>query len=90
MYSPDISQHSPRLYHRGKHYGEPMTVLADRLVCFGLKNLEQVMPEKPAPVVELKVAEDQAPYGGGQIQRDVAATHSRHSAGLIGLSHGVS
>ncbi len=54
MYSPDISQHSPRLYHLGKHYGVPMTVLADRLICFGLKNLEQIMPEKPAPVIELK------------------------------------
>ena len=31
-----------------------MTVLADRLVCFGLKNLEQIMPDKPAPVIEIK------------------------------------
>ena len=90
MYSPDISQHSPRLYRLGKHYGVPMTVLADRLICFGLQRLEQIMPEKPAPVVELKVAEDQASYGEGQIQREVAATKPRHSAGLIDLSHGVS
>ena len=57
MYSPDISQHSPRLYRLGKHYGVPMTVLADRLICFGIQNLEQVMPEKPAPVVALETAD---------------------------------
>ncbi|MFA6289339.1 MAG: hypothetical protein WC661_18310 [Opitutaceae bacterium] len=57
MYSPDISQHSPRLYRLGKHYGVPMTVLADRLVCFGLQNLEQVMPEKPVPVVGLETVD---------------------------------
>lgn len=65
MYSPDISQHSPCLYRLGQHYGVPMTVLADRMIRFGLKNLEQVMPDKPAidaQVVAL-VAEDQAPYG---------------------------
>ena len=65
IYSPDISQHSPLLYRLGKHYGVPMTVLADRLIRFGLKNLEQVMPERPATdagVVAL-VAEDQASYG---------------------------
>ncbi len=54
MYSPDISQHSPRLYRLGKHYGVPMTELADRLICFGLQHLEQVMPEKPVPVVGLE------------------------------------
>ena len=63
MYSPDISQHSPRLYRLGKHYRVPMTVLADRLICFGLQHLEQVMPEKPAPKPVLAVAEEQAPYG---------------------------
>ncbi len=51
MYSPDISQHSPRLYRLGKHYGVPMTELADRLICFGLQHLKQVMPEKPVPAV---------------------------------------
>lgn len=51
MYSPDISQHSPRLYRLGKHYGVPMTELADRLICFGLQHLEHVMPEKPVPAV---------------------------------------
>ena len=54
MYSPDISQHSPRLYRLGKHYGVPMTALADRLICFGLQHLEQVMPDKPLPVVGLE------------------------------------
>ena len=62
MYSPDISRHSPRLYRRGKHYGIPMTVLADRLICFGLQRLEQVMPESPVPEPVLAVAEEQAPY----------------------------
>lgn len=62
MYSPDVSQHSPRLYRLGKHYGVPMTVLADRLICFGLQRLEQVMPEKPAPEPVLAVAEEQASY----------------------------
>ena len=51
MYSPDISQHSPRLYRLGKHYGVPMTALADRLIRFGLQHLEQVMPDQPVPVV---------------------------------------
>lgn len=63
MYSPDISQHSPRLYRLGKHYGVPMTVLADRLICFGLQRLDQVMPDKPTPEVVLAVAEEPAPYG---------------------------
>lgn len=65
MYSPDISQHSPLLYRLGQHYGVPMTVLADRLICFGLKNLDQVMPGKPAveaPIIAL-VAEDRGSYG---------------------------
>ena len=62
MYSPDISQHSPRLYRLGQHYRVPMTVLADRLICFGLQHLEQVMPEKPAPEPVLAVAEEQSPY----------------------------
>jgi len=65
MYSPDISQHSPCLYRLGQHYGVPVAVLADRMIHFGLKNLEQVMPDKAtidAQVVAL-VAEDQAPYG---------------------------
>jgi hypothetical protein len=62
MYSPDVSQHSPRLYRLGQYYGVPMTVLADRLICFGLQRLEQVMPEKPAPEPALAVAEEQTPY----------------------------
>ncbi len=62
MYSPDISQHSPRLYRLGKPYRVPMTVLADRLICFGLQNLEQVMPGVPTPEPVLAVAEEQAPY----------------------------
>lgn len=71
MYSPNISQHSPCLYRLGQHYGVPMTVLADRMIRFGLKNLEQIMPEKPvseAPAVAL-VAEDQASYGAKHIAR---------------------
>ena len=66
MYSPDISQHSPRLYRLGKHYGVPMTALADRLICFGLQHLEQAMADKPASATVLPVelvAEEQAPYG---------------------------
>ncbi len=66
MYSPDISRHSPRLYRLGKHYGVPMTVLADRLICFGLQRLELVMPEKAAPEPMLAVAEEQAKYETGQ------------------------
>lgn len=74
MYSPDISQHSPCLYRLGQHYGVPMTVLADRMIRFGLKNLEQIMPEKPvgeASVIAL-VAEDQAPYRAATITRKTA------------------
>lgn len=65
MYSPDISQHSPCLYRLGQHYGVPMTVLADRLIRFGLKNLEQVMPGKPVtePVGIALIAEEQSSYG---------------------------
>jgi hypothetical protein len=47
MYSPDISQHSPRLYQLGKHYGIPMTEVADRLVSHGLQNLEAVFEWQP-------------------------------------------
>ncbi len=74
MYSPDISQHSPCLYRLGQHYGVPMTVLADRMIRHGLKNLEQIMPEKPvakASVIAL-VAEDQAPYRPTVIPRKFA------------------
>ena len=64
MYSPDISQHSPCLYRLGQHYDVPMTVLADRMIRFGLKNLEQIMPEKPAAElsVVVLVAEERASY----------------------------
>ncbi len=48
MYSPDISQHSPRLYQLGKHYGVPMTAVADRLISHGLQNLEAVFEWQPA------------------------------------------
>ena len=74
MYSPDISQHSPCLYRLGQHYGVPMTVLADRMIRFGLKNLEQIMPEKPvgdASVIAL-AAEDQTPYRAATITRKTA------------------
>lgn len=74
MYSPDISQHSPCLYRLGQHYGVPMTVLADRMIRFGLKNLEQIVPEKPvaeASVIAL-VAEDQSPYRATAIPRKSA------------------
>lgn len=49
MYSPDISQHSPWLYRLGRHYDVPMTVLADRLIFFGLQRLAEVMPDKAPP-----------------------------------------
>ena len=48
MYSPDISQHSPRVYQLGQHYGIPMTEVADRLVAHGLANLEAVFEWQPA------------------------------------------
>ena len=69
MYSPDISQHSPRLYRLGQHYRQPMTTVADKLLAFGLARLGEVFPEhadKPEPVtplVELPVAEEQSPIG---------------------------
>lgn len=47
MYSPDISQHSPRLYQLGQHLGLPMTEVADQLIRHGLKNLEAVFEWKP-------------------------------------------
>jgi len=74
MYSPDISQHSPCLYRLGQHYGVPMTVLADRMIRFGLRNLEQIMPEKPVadPAVVALVAENQSPYGAVVITRKTA------------------
>jgi lauroyl/myristoyl acyltransferase len=63
MYSPDISQHSPCLYRLGQHYGVPMTVLADRMIRYALKNLEHIMPEKPVAEASVAfVAEAQASY----------------------------
>jgi hypothetical protein len=63
MYSPDISQHSPCLYRLGQHYRVPMTVLADRMIRHGLKNLEQIMPERPVVDASVAlVAEEQASY----------------------------
>ena len=56
MYSPDISQHSPRLYRLGKHYGVSMTALADRLVVFGLQRLQEIMPDRPTPEPTLILA----------------------------------
>ncbi|MBI5692030.1 MAG: hypothetical protein HZC55_18265 [Verrucomicrobia bacterium] len=47
MYSPDISQHTPRMYQLGKHYGIPMTAVADRLISHGLANLEAVFEWRP-------------------------------------------
>ena len=73
MYSPDISQHSPCLYRLGQHYGVPMTVLADRLIRFGLQNLEQVLPEKPVSEISIAlVAEAPAAYGAKTIPRKAA------------------
>ncbi len=73
MYSPDISQHSPRLYRLGRRYRQPMTRVADRLIEFGLSRLEEVFgqpdgqPGEPADPADLAeetrlVAEDPAPY----------------------------
>jgi hypothetical protein len=75
MYSPDISQHSPRLYRLGRCYRRPITKMADRLIAFGLERLEEVFgpaPVDPAEEARL-VAEDPAPYGaqspkGDQVQ----------------------
>lgn len=61
MYSPDISQHSPRLYRLGQHYGVPMTVLADRLLAFGLQRLGEVMPDKSEPAPMIALVEAPAP-----------------------------
>jgi len=65
MYSPDISQHSPRLYRLGRRYGVPMTKVADRLIAFGLQNLEAVFKGQQEDVTESArlVAEDPTPYG---------------------------
>ena len=75
MYSPDISQHSPGLYRLGQHFGVPMTVLADRLIRYGLQNLEHVIPDQPgndATGITL-LAEVQTPYGGlSSIKRKAA------------------
>ena len=74
LYSPDISQHSRCLYRLGQHYGVPMTVLADRLIRYGLKNLGHVMPEQPAGEVPgiTPVAETPEPCGGSSIKRKAA------------------
>ena len=61
MYSPDISQHTPRLYRLGKYYGVPMTVLADQLISFGLQRLGEVMPDKPEPSPMIALVEAPAP-----------------------------
>ncbi len=72
MYSPDISQHSPRLYRLGQHYRQPMTALADKLIVFGLARLGEVFPEHAASpeavasVVELRVAEAESRFGVSQ------------------------
>ena len=42
MYSPKISKHSPRLYHLAKAVGKPMTRVADDLLEFGYRHLEQI------------------------------------------------
>ena len=57
MYSPDISKHSPRLYRLGKHYGKPMTQLADQLIAFGLQRLGEVFPAALPPVSETVAVE---------------------------------
>src|SRR5476651_1126585 len=65
MYSPDISQHSPRLYRLGRRFNQPMTRVADRLIAFGLQRLEAVFKGQREDVTESArlVAEDPAPYG---------------------------
>lgn len=66
MYSPDISQHTPHLYRIAAHYGVPMTVLADRLIRHGLKNLSDAMPERPVldpSVVDLSSVLHPLPVG---------------------------
>ena len=57
MYSPDISQHSPKLYRLGQSTGKPMTEVADRLIAFGLQRLDEVFPESA-----MSVAEEAAPF----------------------------
>lgn len=54
---PYISQHSPRLYRLGKHYGKPMMKLADQLIAYGLSRLDDVFPDKPASEMETLGAE---------------------------------
>lgn len=66
MYSPDISQHTPHLYRIAAHYGVPMTVLADRLIRHGLKNLSDALPERPVldpSVVDLSSVHNLSPAG---------------------------
>lgn len=66
MYSPDISQHTPHLYRIAAHYGVPMTVLADRLIRHGLKNLSDALPERPvldASVVDLSAVQHSVSVG---------------------------
>ena len=79
MYSPDISQHSPRLYRLGQRYRQPMTRLADRLIAFGLDRLEEVfgpVPVDPAEEARL-VAEDPTPYGAQPPKRDQLSPATR-------------
>lgn len=76
MYSPDISQLSPRLYRLGKHFGVPMTQLADRLICFLLQHLEQAMPDNAVPVVGL---EPVVPSAADPTLRDLATAHRLQS-----------
>lgn len=47
MYSPDISQHTPRLYQLAQHFGMPMTEVADQLIQHGLRNLDTVFEWRP-------------------------------------------
>lgn len=74
MFSPEISQLSPRLYRLGKHFGVPMTQLADRLICFGFQHLEQVIPDKPLPVVSLKPLASSARRSNSQRSCDGSPT----------------
>jgi len=48
MYSPDISQHTPRLYQLGRVYRMPMTEVARRLIEHGLGHLEEIFGWQPA------------------------------------------
>ena len=47
MYSPDISQHTPRLYQLAQHLGVPMTEVADQLIQHGLQHLDTVFEWRP-------------------------------------------